>query len=494
MAAEQQWFLKKLGDLEIEDDKIEILTEIKSRLDTTTSFEITSNFLTQSQIYDCAYDKSEEQSQLVYDILALCLSTLDINRTDFSKHLIKSLKHRNPKIRALALEEIYKNLSKNSASVGLTDNLNLDQDITLLVLKSLGDDETEVAGPAIKILSIILRKQLENSIIRDAFKSKLEERDVVKIRVYEVAVNLSKSDSSLLFQLQDILASMLKELDSDDILFQMNLLELLVSLAEQNHGFLFLEDKKIFDKIAARIETIEQDPLVQLLIPGFMKFFGKVAFYHPKKILEGYPKIISYLFSSFTNIDTNILPVALDTIGNIAYPAEGKIILDEKFPEQMKETMEEYLFLLRNLPTDVKCRVFSSLQMVFTHEDPPNNRIDLITNKWCSSLVNSEHDLSALMEYCKNPFPDIKISCLTFIRTLCSYRWGVDAVKNTASLLEFLLDRSVEFDKNVKFIKFEVISVLAETDLFDTSTLLQLKKYVAEGPYFIEPVMEIAVD
>lgn len=99
-----------------------------------------------------------------------------------------------------------------------------------------------------------------------------------------------------------------------------------------------------------------------------------------------------------------------------------------------------------------------------------------------------------LMDFCRNPFPDIKVACLSFIKSVCLHRWGIVALKDTAGFVEYLLDRKIEFDKEAKYKKFELIALLADSDVFDIQIKLQLRTYANEGPYFIQSIMDIATE
>lgn len=116
-----------------------------------------------------------------------------------------------------------------------------------------------------------------------------------------------------------------------------------------------------------------------------------------------------------------------------------------------------------------------------------------IAEQWFFFLEESK-TLEFLFNFVKNPFPEIKVSCLNLIKTLCTYPWGVVALKNTAGMIEYLLDRRVEFDKDAKQVKHEIILILSETTVFDAHTILLLKKYVNEGPHYVESVLDVAVE
>lgn len=56
-----------------------------------------------------------------------------------------------------------------------------------------------------------------------------------------------------------------------------------------------------------------------------MKFFGCVAHYYPKEILDEYPVFIDALFHAFENDDSTIF--SLDTLGFVGTTIEGKLSL-----------------------------------------------------------------------------------------------------------------------------------------------------------------------
>ena len=103
-------------------------------------------------------------------------------------------------------------------------------------------------------------------------------------------------------------------------------------------------------------------------------------------------------------------------------------------------------------------------------------------------------DFNMLLEFCKNPIPDIKVSCLSFIKTLCQYRWAIESIQKTAGFVEYLLDRRIEFDKDARFIKYKINEILSNSSIFDGRTIVLLKKFVNEGPYYVEGIVDVAVE
>lgn len=64
-----------------------------------------------------------------------------------------------------------------------------------------------------------------------------------------------------------------------------------------------------------------------LIITGYMKFFGYIAYNYPKEIFGKYPILLETLFEALDSNDSNLLPVAIDTLGFIGTTNEGKMCL-----------------------------------------------------------------------------------------------------------------------------------------------------------------------
>lgn len=216
----------------------------------------------------------------------------------------------NENVQLLALNKISKYLKKHP------ELTSLDLDITIAIIKCLDQLETNIGALAIEILSRILIDNLNNEIIMNELLKRCESNsEIIRCRIYEIGINLAKISPSILDKVDFILNCLLKELDGQDLLLHLNILEILVPLGELNHGLVYLEYKEVFENICKRIEQIPENPLDTILVPGFMKFFGKIAYYQPQKIITGYPKMLHLLFNCLMSEDISVLPTAFDTLG-----------------------------------------------------------------------------------------------------------------------------------------------------------------------------------
>lgn len=149
---------------------------------------------------------------------------------------------------------------------------------------------------------------------------------------------------------------------------------------------------------------------------------------------------------------------------------------------------------IHNLPIPLQTRALNCLETLFqSSDDVPNNIIDMITEIWFFRLTGT-NQLTFVQDFCRNPFPEIKIAALGLLRAICCYRWGQRALSETAGFIEYLLDRNVEFDKDAIHEKYNVIKTLADSSVFDAGTILQIRQYIKDGAFYVQGVMEVAVE
>lgn len=174
---------------------------------------------------------------------------------------------------------------------------------------------------------------------------------------------------------------------------------------------------------------------------------------------------------------------------------EGKILLNESHSVRMHETLNEIGKSIHNLPTPLKVRALNCLETLFQcdESDAANNQISSITEQWFTSLTEN-NQLTFVQGFCQNPFPEIKIAALGLLRSICNYSWGQRALSNTAGFIEFLLDRNAEFDKDILHEKYNILKTIVDSREFDDVTSQQIRKYVKDGVFYVQGVMEVAIE
>ena len=368
---------------------------------------------------------------LAYDILEICMTNLKLDdEPDLSEIVEKIIKHPNNKVKTVAVRFVEKNLVKcpvlhNTSTI-------------FLFIECLKSNETSVGVPSIQILTELLSMHnfLDDPAVKQQLLSVIDSSDdVVKLRIYSVAVGVARKSPSALDKVSFLLDRCISEIEKADVLVMMNVLEVLKDLSLEISGLCYLENKGVFARLIKKVETIAEDPLASILVPGLMKFFGAVAIVFPEKIFNAYPALIDLLFTCILADDFSLLFTALDTFGHLAKFDDGKRALDALEGDQCLKALTHISQSIPTYPSELKVRALECFENVFWIDvgAPRNNQINFICHKWFSGVFGA--DFSSLLTFCHNPFEDISMSAFKLLKSLACHDFGQRAVASTGKFL-----------------------------------------------------------
>ncbi|XP_068631028.1 26S proteasome non-ATPase regulatory subunit 5 [Battus philenor] len=489
-------FVKKL---QTEDNIKPVLNDIKNLFNfkPASDAKTTLTCVGITNIVRCLDAQDKSNVDLTCEVLKICFEKFGAGDVikHFTSHIMYLLRHENDCVRSLAINEVFKAVKTDQSLLPVPQYI----DVFVAVAQMVCDKDVGVANKAV-IITSNLPLEAYNKILEE-MKIALEHNSSSKCNAYEVVINIS-SKSQELFKLcvdYGYIDHMISELNSSDILYQLNILELLSRLAVKSHGINYLVKEGGLEKIAALIGDVQKNPLGSLLIPGYIKFFGSIAHHYPKEIFEKFPVLLNSLFDAIESNDQTILPVALDTLGFIGITIEGKLCL-AAVGGQFIQAVEKVGQLINNSPTEIKIRAlhcFANLISVEKDKErsgPVDHRVTLMTREWFRSLNKQSGSMETLLEICKNPFPDIKLAAFDTLDAVCQHLWGEQDVARVAGFVEYLLDRSVNNTKEVKEAKYDIIKRLSQSAAFEANVFMRLQTYVEEGPFYSDTTLQVAME
>ncbi|KAG5670347.1 hypothetical protein PVAND_000621 [Polypedilum vanderplanki] len=484
--------INKISNLTLnttEEEVYESLSELKSAIiqngDISKSILGNYNLLKSFENYS---NESEQNALMVCEIIEFCLSNLVLQDQN-SFVTIEQILNINCFTR-IAIRKLQKDCNEISKFVP--------KSTILLIINCLKSPQVQIGPPSIELLENFLSNEfLDDADIKRELNSCTEvNQSEIKCRIYDVAVALASKGFSYFEKTRFILEKIINELNTNDsdILLQMNLLEILQGLCAQDYGLNYLEEKGVLQNLARKIQTLNENPLISLLIPSLMKFFSTVASAFPQKIYNNYSPLIDLLFECLMNDeDSTLFYAALDTLGSITKYDDGKRSMDATFGEQICHVLSKIYQSITNYPSEIKVRAFQCLENVFYTDDnePINNQIAYISRKWLQSIFATPNSFSTLLNYCNMPFDDILLSAFSFLKSIVKHEFGQKKVAETGGFFEFLLNRKPGTIFEVKQKRYEVIEILAKSNEFNANQIALFNKYVREGPNFVEPMSQI---
>ncbi|CAB3239368.1 unnamed protein product [Arctia plantaginis] len=449
-----------------------------------------------SQIVQCLNVADKSHVDLTCDVLKTCFDKFragDVIK-NYIGHIMYLLRHDKSCVRRIAIDEVYKAVGA-SALLPMSEYM----DVFVATSQMVYDSDVGVANRAILITSN-LPLEVYPAVL-DELKMGLQYNTSSKCNVLEVVVNIScKSNEH--FKLcvdKNYIDFMIQELESDDVLYKLNILELLSRLVIKPQGITYLVKNGGLNTISDYTASLKDNPLKGLLIPGYMKFFGTIAHNYPKEFFEKHPVMLTCLFEAFETKDSSVLPVALETLGFIGSTIEGKLCL-AALGSRYTQTVQSVSQLIRDSSSDIKKSSINCLAGLISIDKDPSvpksgpvdHRVTLMTREWFRTL--NGQPMATLMEMCKNAFPDIRHAAFILLDAVCQHQWGEELVARTAGFVEFLLDRSIVYTKETNEAKYDIIKRLARSPAFDINTISTLQTYVEQGPFYSESVLEVAME
>ncbi|KAH6948629.1 hypothetical protein HPB50_025408 [Hyalomma asiaticum] len=460
------------------------------------------------------------------------------------QHFVSALSTSDAALKAVILRQLIRCCKDNA----MLSQLARDHRILESVLRLLGgEDLWSSKQSAILLKQMTREKEVLSAMLHPpvahVLDSVMDGGDVCRFRVFEVFVDVAKASPENLERLSEsgYLERLVKEMDKNDVLVQLNALEVLTELVSCNHGLDYLERTGIISKLRHKALNIGSDPLGNFLGPGVLKFFGSMGVTSPQRLLLDYPQVLGFIFESVQSDDPACQVVAAETrLQQLLHEVE----LGSHRPRQLLRHMQQLAgsttsldghlvreLFLQTVPATVRIRVTASGKMdifkiaeladrlmavttpavatVLAEASPSPALLEIreeisrlansiaapqdsscedlvqLTERWYSLL--GDRPMDVLLRLCRQPFPELRCATLAVVAEVARVPWGQAALAAQPGFLEYLLDRSTEADKQCKEAKFAVIATLAQAQPrgFADDDWQRIKTIYQEGPFYM---------
>ena len=511
MSSVEEKLVKKIGQLLNTTEFDECLAQVKQLIISAKPNELLNamNQIDFGILVRQFYEKKEHVDlNEVISVFGLILENLPANYiiTKFYNELLDGLASSHEHIIEMWLKPVERCLSDESVLL-IFSNKNVPlSPILIIVITLLGHESVSIANYSHKILLKIAKNLHTQS---DFFDKELQEKfyvikvknDVVRMRVYQLMIEIAIS-SPLHFERIDNLGyineliSYFKKQPQHDPLGALNCSQIIIDLASSGIGVQFIQDSGLLNSVTKKINNYENDPFGRLTIPGFIKIFGAVLHTKPQ-LINDYSSLIQNLIH-LSEMDRDLLLIVIDTIGIIGSGTEGKKLLDKQpnFNEFIKSIG---LVLQNDCNTETKVRCLNCLVNLFQISEPdPNGQATAVIQSWHSQLIQGKRPVLTIIEFCREPFKELRLVGLEVIRVMASQVWGQKELSSLPGFLEYIIDRSTEFEKFGKEAKYNIIRELVMSPFiahsFTREAIFQLKKYYKDGPFHVNTETAVAFE
>lgn len=256
-------------------DALSYLKDLNVLIESSTSnTQQLSTLIPCELLFSCLKSSNEKQNLLCKRILkkVLQFEKPDAVVTKYHDYVIEGMNHPSFEIRELCLSEVERSSLTVNGVLAIVDR----SDLLAYVCRAIADENLSCAQLACNTLKNLAKNETGLAVvfqhqIQSEINELLQNKEVVRLRVYEMFIEMQKGSAEAFdfCKRAGIFEKLLKELDSDDILVQMNCFELLTNLASSSErGLGYLEQNGVMLKLHNMLLDAENNPLMELAIPG----------------------------------------------------------------------------------------------------------------------------------------------------------------------------------------------------------------------------------
>lgn len=374
-----------------------------------------------------------------------------------------------------------------------------------------------------------------NQRLMNEFEQVYKMNSIQAFRIFEIIINMSmiseehlKSICENKFNLNNKINSFL--IEKCDMLSRLNCVELLSKLVRVSYGFDYLNKNMHLRHILNMLSELAEDPFGSIIIPSIVRLFSYIAHDRPRDILDSYPSYFDYLFKTALNEDVvneqvsiilsfEIFTYLLDT-------NQLKKFIFENFRENFLNLLNRLVWILEFVINEslkvasLKCiaeLISPDTTLLNTfHTNSKYLESPWLTTEWVdqskqfynlvTQMINHEKLFGIILKLARQPICQTRLAAQLYFKALAQTKWGIHLIFEPNNyngyetfFLGYLLNRSVEMEKEGLESKFEMINlIMSNFNLNNESTYLigqdgmnQLKQYIQDGPFYMKAQLNV---
>lgn len=440
----------------------------------------------------------------IFDAIFRSLSAKEVF-AKFANEISFGLQSKSPAVVLKFINIIKSNLGSDPTLIG--DIVQNSFQIFELVSKLMSDPDSDIAGEARRTLIVLAKNPRGFETIFTAKNGKIAtilrefsgQNPIIRFRIHELITGLCGVSCQFLQECvrRGFLEELLVEMDSSDILLQLNALEILSNMAiGSQHCLRYLYDLGVLKKLHVLLMESQTAPDASFLFPAVIKFFGHLAKIDPKRCQLDFPDFLRSVFHLVLNyhlLEVGQRLLAFDTLSLIASTADGKSVLGN-FDEEMRKCMKCFGECVREGPLEMRQRQLDSLNVMFHLDDEElNNETSLKLTKcwfeWLQSGLSTLNDPTAyFFDQLKRPLKELRRPIGTLFKNLIRMPWAHQKLATLTGFAEYLSSPLNEKEADMNMMRHEIVGKILETEnllgKFSPMDQERMKKFFNNGPYY----------
>jgi len=491
-----------LSSLSLSTDKLQVLESVQPALGRLSRQELATGLAGKNidlvPVFDCLASGQPEVERAGCEVLARLLGALDpvLVLERYSGLLLRGLSHPSPRVQTLAVAQLARSAQDEDLAAQLVQ-----RDLVSPAFELLAGDlavATEVTNMAIALGETPAGlAALRGPFVPKQLLELMGRGSEVQLRVLEVVVRVAVLGEEQLVAMTTatLLKPLLDLVQTEDCLAALSAIELLVTLALPPHGQKFLESTGVLARMARLLDDGQNHPFASILVPGLVKFFGNLAHTRPRQIMMEYPTFVSCLAAMADSEDPVAQAIALETVGYIGVSLEGKLALAE-LGNRMTDTIDRLELLITDSPTEARIRAMNAFaSLIKLDKENQSPELLSLTESWYRRVPST---MTRMADTVKQPFIDLRLAAYLLLQVVAGQPWGRREMLSHPGLVETLMDRSVDKEREGREGRWKVVEVLVEgpevREMLGEQMEVAIRLHVKQGPLYVQVQSQVATE
>ena len=217
---------------------------------------------------------------------------------------------------------------------------------------------------------------------------------------------------------------------------------------------------------------------------------------HPELLIHQHGPALNAIFHLTQSRDNSMMLIAVENIAHVASTCSGKQLMQSFHKAEVHRVLKDVGERIHNAPVEIRDRLLCATTIFFKSSDSSQDRVENdevteILQVWYSTLFPCK-SIAPIFRLLKLPFSDFRPYVYRLLLELGKSTWGLKLIASSEPLLEFIINRNSESNKEGKELKFELIKqLLAQKEVVSEvcldATIIKLQEYRGQGPFYVQP-------
>merc|ERR1719228_3100175 len=187
--------------------------------------------------------------------------------------------------------------------------------------------------------------------------------------------------------------------------------------------------------------------------------------------------------------------VAFETVGYIGVSLEGKLALAE-LGNRVTDTIDRLELLITDSPTEARIRAMNAFaSLIKLDKENQSPELLSLTESWYRRVPST---MARMADTVKQPFIDLRLAAYLLLQVIARQGWGRREMVSHPGLVETLMDRSVDKEREGREGRWKVVEVLVEgpevREVLGEQMEVALRLHVKQGPLYVQVQSQVATE